>query len=173
MAESGRMALLAPSQPRGVVFSVALSQPSTGWLLHFGSVSRIKFSDARLAPWPNRPHGACGTITTAGGCVLRFAIASIHWMLASPLLFFLFIIVPLVCAIISWLQRYLLYILFDLNLFIMKKSIVWGVLAVVLLCTTMISCNVPMNKESYVKGFVKFVEDVEANGSNYTLKDWE
>ena len=108
-----------------------------------------------------------------GGCVLRFAIASIHWMLASPLLFFLFIIVPLVCAIISWLQRYLLYILFDLNLFIMKKSIVWGVLAVVLLCTTMISCNVPMNKESYVKGFVKFVEDVESNGANYTLKDWE
>lgn len=55
----------------------------------------------------------------------------------------------------------------------MKKSIVWGVLAVVLLCTTMISCNVPMNKDGYVKGFVKFVEDVEANGSNYTLKDWE
>ena len=30
----GHMALVAPSQPRGVVFSVALSKPSTGWFLH-------------------------------------------------------------------------------------------------------------------------------------------
>ena len=34
----GRMALLVPSQPRGVVFSASLSQPFTGWLLHLPSV---------------------------------------------------------------------------------------------------------------------------------------
>ena len=31
----------------------------------------------------------------------------------------------------------------------------------------------PESKDGYVKGFVAFVEEVEANGSNYTLKEWE
>lgn len=54
----------------------------------------------------------------------------------------------------------------------MKRITFFVILSAVLLCVTT-SCNVPMSKDGYVKGFVAFVEEVEANGSNYTLKEWE
>jgi len=54
----------------------------------------------------------------------------------------------------------------------MKRITFFVILSAVLLCFTT-SCNVPMSKDGYVKGFVAFVEEVEANGSNYTLKEWE
>lgn len=54
----------------------------------------------------------------------------------------------------------------------MKRITFFVILSAVLLCVTT-SCNVPMSKDGYVNGFVAFVEEVEANGSNYTLKEWE
>lgn len=55
----------------------------------------------------------------------------------------------------------------------MKTNFRFWLIGAALLCLTMVSCNIPMSKDGYVKGFTEFVEDVEANGANYTLKDWE
>ncbi len=57
--------------------------------------------------------------------------------------------------------------------FTMKRSVCFGLLGALLLSMVAVSCNVPMNKDSYVKGFESFVAEVEANGANYTLNDWE
>ena len=55
----------------------------------------------------------------------------------------------------------------------MKKNLYLSMIGAVLLSLAMASCNVPMSKDSYVKGFAKFVDEVEAQGATYTLKDWD
>lgn len=54
----------------------------------------------------------------------------------------------------------------------MKRYSLLVMLGAALLCLTA-GCNVPMNKDGYVKGFAAFVEEVEAKGASYTLNDWE
>ena len=69
-------------------------------------------------------------------------------------------------------MRYIFKLLLNKYYHVMKRISLFAMLGVVLLCLT-VACNVPMNKDGYVKGFVSFVEEVETKGANYTLKDWE
>lgn len=55
----------------------------------------------------------------------------------------------------------------------MKRKHYFLMLVAALLFLSVTSCNVPMSKDAYVKGFAKFVDEVEAQGATYTLKDWE
>ncbi len=55
----------------------------------------------------------------------------------------------------------------------MRKCLPLGLLLALLLCLATAGCHTPMNKDAYVQDFTEFVEKVEADGADYSLRDWE
>jgi len=56
-------------------------------------------------------------------------------------------------------------------LFIMKKVVLKSV-CLLFLVAALTSCLIPYNKESYLKNFSRFVDDVGKNSEKFSLSDW-